>query len=142
MAYGYTLDYVTTSRRSVVRGMKFPMGDSEGGYFALSMDNQTLIDGLVQGIKTQKGERVMYPDFGTTIRRRLFDQFTDSVLREIQIEIEALVSRYFPRLRIGPVRIGQLAQGNESENNSILIQTTVYFRNQPGVEEDLDLIMN
>ena len=77
MAYGYTLDYVTTSRRSVVRGMSFPMGESEGGYLSVSFDNKALIDGLVQGVKTVKGERVMYPDFGTTIRRRLFDQFTE-----------------------------------------------------------------
>lgn len=138
MAYGYKIDYITTSRRNIVKGVKFPMGSSEGGYLSQSVDNQTILEGLIQGIKTQKGERVMYPDFGTTMRRRLFEPITDTTSRDIKQEISELISRYFPRVILSSLRVGSLA---EPDPNGILIQLTVNFVDQPSVEEELNIII-
>lgn len=143
MAYNYRIEYVTTSRRDIVKGLKFPMGNNEGGYFSSSFDKQAILEGLIQGIKTQKGERVMYPDFGTTTRRRVFEPITDSAIKDIKQEVQELISRYFPRVELKSLRVGSNVSGNGVDSgDAITIQATVWFKDQPSEEETINVVVN
>jgi len=141
MAYGYRIEYVTTSRRDVVKGMKFPMSDNDGGYMSISYDDQAILDGFIQGIRTQKGERVMYPDYGTTLRARVFEPLTENSIQTFRQEIFELIARYFPKLKLESLRIGSNADTDPSNNNMITVQARVVFVDQPSQGEDIEVII-
>lgn len=56
-------------------------------------------------ILTNKYERLRNPEFGSNIRRYLFENFTPGTEQEIQEHIEYLVENYEPRVRLLDVKV-------------------------------------
>lgn len=56
-------------------------------------------------ILTNKYERLRNPEFGSNIRRYLFENFTPGTEREIQEHIKYLVENYEPRVRLLDVKV-------------------------------------
>lgn len=117
----------------------------DGGYFSTSYDKKTIIDGLKQLIFTQKGERVMNPNFGTTLKARLFGPLDDIQIEEIRSEINNILQLYEPRVTVMELRVGSLAAGNSNEiieTHTISIQILLEFSDNIGKVETIDLTFN
>lgn len=55
---------------------------------------------------TKKGERIMYPDFGTDLLNLIFEPSTDDVLKQqITTIIDDAVSKYLPYLELENITI-------------------------------------
>lgn len=65
---------------------------------------------------TNKYERVRNPEYGTNIRKYLFERFDGVLDDELKIEIEDAVNRFEPRVRLLDIYIDQ-----RPEENSIYI---------------------
>ena len=87
--FANNLDYVTTSRRERITGLKFPMPVSpgDGGFFSKSMDKAVVAQNLKQLLLTSKGERLMYPSFGTNLRAALFEPITGTLIGDLEKDI-------------------------------------------------------
>lgn len=68
-------------------------------------------------ILTNKYERLRNPDFGTNIRKYLFERFDGNIEMELKIEIEDAVQKYEPRVRILDIDIDQ-----QPDDNAIYIK--------------------
>lgn len=143
MAYNYKIEYITTSRRNVFRGLSYPMSSgNEGGYLAESVDKTLLVNGLVQGILTQKGERVMLPNFGTTLKLRLFNPITEDSKLDIKREIEELILFYYPRIRLNALRVGSGEIGTPGlDPHTIYIQLDVKFKDSIFEDEEINILV-
>jgi phage baseplate assembly protein W len=146
MLFNVRLPYVTTSRKEVVKGLSYPMlSGIDGGYFSISYDKKTIIDGLKQLIFTQKGERVMNPNFGTTLKSRVFGPLDSIQIEEIKLELQNAIRTYEPRVSIEELRVGSLAEGNANYNNdsyAISIQMLLRFSDNIGKVEVVSLVYN
>ena len=78
----------------------------EDGPYAL---NKTMLDVVKQNLKTliltDKGERVMLPEFGAGLRRYLFENSNQTTKYEIQSQIVLQVKRYMPFINIESVDV-------------------------------------
>jgi phage baseplate assembly protein W len=74
---------------------------------------------LINFILTGIGERYLNPQFGVSIRNRMFDQITVDTLSDIEFTIKRGVSIYFQRVEI----LDCIATGVPDQN-----QIQVYFR--------------
>lgn len=82
--------------------INYPFKDSPKGFFLdLNItDTKAIKADLMHLILTNKGERLYLPDFGTNLRKHLF-QPDDSVTGgQIKEEINEAVKKYIPNLRI------------------------------------------
>lgn len=91
------IDFLTTSKFAPILGIAFPVVSGTGGYFTATEGMTSISSSLKQLILTNKGERVMMPDFGTSVRASLFSQMDETSRRELKEEIQSAIATYEPR---------------------------------------------
>ena len=64
---------------------------SSDPYFSKSSSKELAVSQLTQLLLTDKGERVMYPDFGTSIKNLLFEPLTDALVSLAAQEVELAI---------------------------------------------------
>lgn len=117
------------------KGYRFPLQKSGSAVPLGVVPPQLLADSIKQILLTEQGERVMRPDFGTTLRRRLFENIDQPLVKAIQKEVVGAITRWEPRVEVtkvdvyqDEVQIGQvtvnvtfIALGTETETGPVLI---------------------
>ena len=97
--------------------------NKEDGPYAL---NKTMQDVVKQNLKTliltDRGERIMLPDFGAGLRKFLFNNLNQSTSLEIKSEIESQVKKYLPFIKIEEVDVYE-----DSSNLNKLTVRIVFF---------------
>ena len=85
----------------------FPFQDSTKGFYLKlnTLDRDAIKSDLMHLILTNKGERLYLPDFGTNLRKHLFDQFDEITENEIKAEIVDAIKKYIPNLSITDVSV-------------------------------------
>jgi len=84
-------------------GVKYPLFDKENpiaGIFIKTKGFELLKSMVRQFIKTERGERVMIPNFGLSLKRFLFEPITPDLILNIENEIYAGFAQYLPDVRI------------------------------------------
>jgi len=90
----------------------FPFRDSPKGFFLdLNVtDTKAIKADLMHLILTNKGERLYLPDFGTDLRKHLFQPFDNVTTGQIKDEINEAVKKYIPNLRITNVILDEATE--------------------------------
>lgn len=99
------LTLLTTSKIPQLNGIAFPIIEGTGGFFTKTEGAETLMSSLKQLILTSKGERVMNPEFGTSLRKSIFEPFTKELELEIKNEIVTAIKIYEPLVNIKSLQI-------------------------------------
>lgn len=90
----------------------FPFRDSDKGFFlALNTEDTKAIKAdLMHLILTNKGERLYLPDFGTNLRKYLFNQYDGITEGEIKGEISEAIKKYIPNLKVNSITFTEAPQ--------------------------------
>ena len=116
-------------------GLSLPFTEKSGKLFDL---NYLSIDQAVTNLKnlilTLKGERVMHPNFGTNIRRYLFEPHFPELREKIKLEIEEAIKFWLPYINISKldVIVPQSPAGSQAfvdRLHGISVQLTVGLLN-------------
>jgi phage baseplate assembly protein W len=77
-----------------------------GGVFNKTYSTQDQIkSNLINLLLTDKGERIMNPEFGADIRKSLFDNITDSSIELLKNKIINAVNMFIPEIYLGNIDI-------------------------------------
>lgn len=80
--------------------------NSQDGPFMLNKDMLSVVkQNLKHLILTDKGERIMLPDFGVGLRKYLFDNMTQLTSIQIESDIKTQVRKYMPYIEIRKIEI-------------------------------------
>ena len=121
--------------KDVSLGLDLPFRERSGKLFEL---NYLSIDQAVTNLKnlilTAKGERVMHPNFGTNLRRYLFEPHFPQLRETIGTEIEETIKFWLPYIRISDlsVTIPEAPAGSQAfvdRLHGISVQLTVGLLN-------------
>ena len=90
-----------------------------------SINGFTMIDDFANLVKqnlkmlilTDRGERVMIPDFGVGIRKYLFNNFNQNIFIDIETDIREQVRKYIPVVRIESV----LFDDSDQDSNTLAV---------------------
>jgi len=119
------VNFITTSETTSMKGVAFPVVSGTGGFFTRTEGTETLMSGLKQLILTNRGERVMMPDFGTNLRRSVFEPFTEVLKQELTEEITNAITKYEPRVVIKNLSVGDGSEGNALEQSRLIVSLRV-----------------
>jgi len=103
----------------VAVGIKIPMLRSDGVLFDLSYSTEDqVISNLKNLVLTRKGERVMQPEFGTTLQDSLFEQNTDLLVTSIRNSIQDAVKFWLPYVSLDVITVEPVIAvlGNQEEH--------------------------
>lgn len=80
--------------------------NSQDGPFMLNKDMLSVVkQNLKHLILTDKGERIMLPDFGVGLRKYLFDNMTQLTSIQIESDIKTQVRKYMPYIEIRKIEV-------------------------------------
>jgi phage baseplate assembly protein W len=88
---------------------------------------------LINLLLTNKGERVLNPEFGSDLKRILFEQITPSTEDNIRNTINTAINIYVPEVTADEIIIN-----NDPDNNTISI-TVNYILNLPGTSDQITI---
>jgi len=88
---------------------------------------------IINFFLTSKGERFFNPNFGTGLRRLLFDNLTEEKIAQIDSEVRSSLQLYFPA--VIPTRIVTSAN---PDNNAVNF-SMAYQISETGIEDFLNI---
>ena len=141
MFYGEDIKLLTTSQRERFNGIAFPVVAGTGGFFTRTDGIETILSGLKQLILTSKGERVMLPTFGTSLRKYVFEPFTSTLRDKISAEILEAIEIFEPKVVVKELSITANTGSVGSDRNSILISLRLVVKGDILNERVLDIIV-
>jgi phage baseplate assembly protein W len=86
------------------------------------------------------GEKPFHPEIGTGIRGALFENFTPPILQALRSRIEAVVTRYEPRVTVQEVTFGD-PDSQSMDNNELRCKITFIINNVPSDIHQMDIML-
>ena len=141
MAFRERVEYITTSKTPSMKGLAFPVVLGAGGFFTRTDGLQTILNGLKQLLLTNRGERVMRPDFGTSLRRAAFQPMDSTTESALIRELMATIQRYEPRVVVKKISVRPDTRKGHEDYHRLFISAVVALRSDTLQERILEIIV-
>jgi uncharacterized protein len=106
--------FVTQKYEKTVKGLQFPVKTTNtGGMFSRNFNEEAIKDGLLQLIMTQRGERPMRYDYGTTLRASVFAPLDSQTVSDLRNSIQTAIEKYEPRVIIRELNVVPVTENSQ-----------------------------
>lgn len=86
-------------------GAPYPLVKHPRGFFRTQSGIDLIKADLLQLLLTEPGERVMLPDFGTSLKKFIFEMNDTSVLEQVREEIANAIGTWEPRIAVQDIEV-------------------------------------
>jgi phage baseplate assembly protein W len=107
-------------QKNIVIGVSLPF-NAPGVFNKTYSTKEQTKSNLINLLLTDKGERIMNPEFGTDLRKSLFDNITDSSIEILKAKIVNAVNIFIPEIFLEDVII-------EPDSNYNTLNVTINYR--------------
>lgn len=76
-----------------------------GSDIEASYDTQAISNSLFNLFNTRKGERYLFPEYGTDVHRFLFSPLNEITARSVGVSIKRTIEMFEPRIKINDVQV-------------------------------------
>jgi phage baseplate assembly protein W len=128
-------EVINSNSSQEVFGVKFPLVDTtanDRGIFNKTKGLELLKSEVRQFIKTERGERVMLPNYGLSLKKFVFEPVTDELVENIQNEITWGFAQYLPKAKILNISVLTSEFIGGIGLPGLKISVTIADRNQAG----------
>jgi phage baseplate assembly protein W len=123
-------------------GCPYPLVKHPRGFFRTQSGMDQIKSDLLALLLTEPGERVMLPDFGTSLKKFIFEPNDSSVLEQIRNEIARAISIWEPRIAIQNIEvtngndvIGSLDQQDLKQDLQHIVLIKILFTNFDNIQK-------
>ena len=110
------------SKRQEVYGLAYPLGSApNGGVFSKESGLNLIKDAVEQLLLTERGERLMLPNFGCNLRKFLFQPLDESTFESIKREIQYSFKKYIVGAHIAKLAVFPLGEAGPAGGNSLKV---------------------
>tara|TARA_R110000765_G_scaffold30881_2_gene72570 strand:+ start:1879 stop:2295 length:417 start_codon:yes stop_codon:yes gene_type:complete len=135
------INLLTTSKIPSFYGLAFPVVDGLGGFFTKTDGVQTTMSGLKQLLLTSKGERVMRPEFGTSLRESVFEPMTAAKVSNLRAELGNVIKKYHPEVDILDLKVSWDTTTRSSNLNTISIMLNFQLIGEHYTPQTLNIVI-
>ena len=107
-------------QKNIVIGVSLPF-NAPGVFNKTYSTKDQIKSNLINILLTDKGERIMNPEFGTDLRKSLFDNMTNSSSELLRLKIIDSINIFIPEIILGEVKI-------EPNFDSNILDVTINYR--------------
>ena len=91
-------------QKNIVIGVSLPF-NAPGVFNKTYSTKDQIKSNLINLLLTDKGERIMNPEFGTDLRKSLFDNMTNSSSELLRLKIIDSINIFIPEILLGEVKV-------------------------------------
>jgi phage baseplate assembly protein W len=106
-------------------GLNYPFIDGSNGYLSKSTGSKLIKSSISQLLKTEKGERVMLPDYGVELKKYLFDPLDIYRFNEIRDQILIAITTWILDVEVVKIGVFETKELNYTGLPGIVIRLTV-----------------
>lgn len=122
---GYLVDSPKSTKKEII-GFNYPLGSvSKGGYFSKKSGIELVKNSVKQLLLTEKGQRVMLPNFGCSLRQYLFQPLDEITFEGIRKEIQSSFSNYIIGARLVKLSVFPTGDAGPAGGNSLQVVLTL-----------------
>ncbi|HEY1902797.1 MAG TPA: GPW/gp25 family protein [Terracidiphilus sp.] len=88
-------------------GVAFPPHLDATGQWAMSIGSQNIRESIQILLLTRLGERLMYPNYGSSLRTYLFGPNNPATRKSIEEEISNVLKQWEPRITVDAINVTQ-----------------------------------
>jgi len=119
-------------------GLIFPIGsNTNSGYFSKSSGVELIKKNLLQLLRTSRGERFMLPNFGTNLKKYLFEPIDEFLFSKIKKELSTTIASYAPYVNLIDIDISSTDQNQF--RSGIYINLICSLRDEDSVVFEVNL---
>jgi phage baseplate assembly protein W len=107
-------------QKNIVIGVSLPF-NAPGVFNKTYSTKEQIKSNLINLLLTDKGERIMNPEFGTDLRKSLFDNITDSSIEILKAKIIDAVNIFIPEIFLEDIII-------EPDSDYNTLNVTINYR--------------
>jgi len=113
---------IPKSERKEIFGLEYPLGSSEsGGIFSKTSGVRMIKNAVEQLLLTERGERVMLPNYGCNLKKYLFQPLDETTFTGIRNEIETSFRNYIVGARIAKLSVFPTGESGPAGGNSLQV---------------------
>lgn len=135
--YGLAYPLVGALDTTVTGGI-LKKNTSQAGYFSKCSGLALVKNNLRQLLLTEKGERVMLPDYGLSLRKYVFEPLDEVTYFLIKTDILKTLYKYFKAVRVLTVAVG--SSDAQADRGELIIKLTLQLLNSD--KEIFDIEVN
>jgi phage baseplate assembly protein W len=115
-------------QKNIAIGVSLPFNGPSGPFNKTYSTKEQIKSNLINLLLTDKGERIMNPEFGADLRRSLFENMTSDSTELLRIKIIDAISIFIPEVELGNIDIK-----NDFDYNtlSVTINYRLRISNEP-----------
>ena len=133
-------------KKKFTYGLRYPLSESvngEAGFFKKVTGLPSRVMQILQVIKTDRGSRVMLPNYGAGLSRFLFEPISEDLLEELRDDDLETIHTYIPEVEVismdlGPMDLYSTTQNpkstispyNKEEDNLVTARISLRLRNK------------
>ena len=109
--------------------MGFPVGSrSTGGYLFKQAGIDLIKNNLKQLLRTEKGERVMMPNYGVSLRKFVFQPMDQQTFEELTQEVQSAISKYATGVKIIKLAVVRDDRTGFEDLGSLIVKLSLELR--------------
>jgi hypothetical protein len=113
-------------QKKEIYGLNYPLGSTQyGGIFSKSSGINMIKNSVEQLLLTERGERVMLPNYGCNLRRYLFQPLDETTFQGIRNEIETSFRNYIVGAKIQKLAVFPTGESGPAGGNSLQVILTL-----------------
>lgn len=115
------------AKRQEIYGLTFPLGKNRnsGGFFKKNSGREMIRQAAIQLLRTERGERLMLPNYGCNLRKYLFQPITQELFQEIRDTIATSFSNYIVGAKLLKVGVFETGEYDAAGGNQIRVILTI-----------------
>jgi phage baseplate assembly protein W len=115
------------AKRQEIYGLTFPLGNNRnsGGFFKKNSGRALIKQAVTQLIRTERGERLMLPNYGCNLRKYLFQPVTQDLFGSIRNTIEESFRNYIVGARLLKVGVFETGEYDAAGGNQLRVVLSI-----------------
>jgi len=117
------INQVPNNSRNYVYGLNYPLGKNKkvGGFFSKEVGINLIKGAVKQLLQTERGERLMLPNFGCNLRKFLFQPLDSYLFEQIKEEIKYSFYNYIVGAQLIKIGVFPTEEPGPAGGNSLLV---------------------
>lgn len=123
-------------------GLAFPLGSKSGNYFSKSSNIEKIRQAIKQLLQTDKGERLMLPNFGCNLKKYLFQPLDESTFEDIKKDIVTSFNNYISGATLVKVSVVPYGDAGPMGGNSLFVKLVVTLNVDQSAMFDVGVVIS
>ena len=131
--------YIADRNEQVNIGLKLPLILDNGEFASTKTTLEAVKQNVLNLCSTETGERVMQPNLGITLKRYLFEPYSDDLVVQIQNTVMGSIKYWLPFVKLNRVDVKMSANETGDFKNTMEIDIHFNLKKDPSTHESVQI---